>query len=146
MSITTALALGFDTRFCAAGCARTQPSPLFASASEMPYTELGVRPAMLVAAGSIAATTALIDRGLTARADPRGALAYLVTAGDANRDIRGAAFRRLAASPPPGVIVRTRQGFSPIDFSATRSATLFYFTGAVRVLHRCVCLRARCDR
>jgi uncharacterized protein (TIGR03790 family) len=128
MSITSALTLGFDRRFCAPDCAFTRPNVLYASTTTMPYTQFDVRPAMLVAAGSVPATKAMIDRGIAASVGERDAVAYLVTSGDPSRDIRAYAFRALEASPPARVHIAPQQGFSPLN-----SHVMFYFTGAVRV-------------
>jgi uncharacterized protein (TIGR03790 family) len=129
MSITSALAFGFDERFCASGCMPTQPSALYDSPTSSPYTDFGIRPAMLVAAGSVAAAKAMIDRGVAASVGERDSVgAYLMTTGDRNRDIRGTAFRHLVDSPPHRVI--------PIpgsSFPTGASNVMFYFTGATRV-------------
>jgi len=127
MSLTTALTFGFDENFCASTCTRTQPSTLYASDTVSPWTDLKVRPAMMVATDSVAGTKALIDRGFAARLFP-GANAYLVTSGDRFRDIRGYAFSQLVKAPPSPV--------TPIAFTGFRNSprdALFYFTGAVRV-------------
>ena len=126
MSITSALALGFDRRYCAEGCARTLASPLYASTSVSPYSDFGIRPAMLLSAGPAGASKALIDRAVAARV--QSANAFLVTSGDANRDVRADAFARLESAPPARVHVIARQGFAPLG-----ARPLFYFTGAIRV-------------
>ena len=41
MSITSAFAFGFDPKYCATGCARTQQNPYFNSAVTQPHTQLG---------------------------------------------------------------------------------------------------------
>ncbi len=130
MSITSALAFGFDRRFCADGCAATRTSTLFASASVAPHADLGIRPAMLVAATTLAGSKALIDRGAAASTrDNQDVIAYLVTTGDRNRDIRSAAFQRLVVSPPGGVVPIARA-----TFPTGASNAMFYFTGATRVI------------
>lgn len=55
-SITGALALGLQAVDCAQTCAATLASPYFNSASIRPAAELGLRPAMLLAAPDEAAT------------------------------------------------------------------------------------------
>jgi uncharacterized protein (TIGR03790 family) len=88
MSITSAFALGFDPRWCASGCEKTQPSPYFNQASLSPYTDLGIRPTMMLAAESFEEARKLIDRGV--RADgtlPRGRV-YLLETQDKNRSVR----------------------------------------------------------
>jgi uncharacterized protein (TIGR03790 family) len=128
MSITSALAFGFDERHCARPCTRTLPSALYDADTRSPRASFDILPSMLVAGSSLTATRALIDRGVAAdRGRPR-ADAYLVTSGDPNRDIRGYAFRKLVDSPPPGVRVLPRS-----RFLSNESGIMFYFTGAVRV-------------
>jgi uncharacterized protein (TIGR03790 family) len=129
MSITSALAFGFDERFCATGCTATRRSDLYASASTAPHTDLRIRPAILVAANTVADTKALIDRGVSASLPDQSRVdAHLVTTGDRNRDIRGTAFQRLIDSPPRRV--------KPVlgsTFPTGASNVMFYFTGATRV-------------
>lgn len=100
-SITGALALGPQAVDCAQTCAATAASPYFNSASFHPAAELGLRPAMLLAAPDEAAARALIDRGVAAdgRLGLRGAPPVqlaLLRSGDARRDVRSALY------PPPG--------------------------------------------
>ena len=91
-----------------------------------PFTELGVRPAMLVSAGSVAATKAMIDRAVSAHVSNRKVTAYLSTTGDRFRDVRGYAFRPLAAAPPRGVRI-AMQGDRR---SRSRRDVLFHGRGA----------------
>ena len=64
-SITAALALGFDGELCQQTCAPPlRFSPYFNSASTRPYTDLGLRPAMLLAAADVHGAKAMIDRGV----------------------------------------------------------------------------------
>ncbi len=65
-AITGALALGFDSSLCQQSCNASRPSPWFNSASHRPYADLGLRPAMLLAAPDVAQARALIDRGVAA--------------------------------------------------------------------------------
>jgi hypothetical protein len=55
MSITTAFTFGFDTAFCAETCKLTRVSPYFNSPVRLPFTQLGIRPTMSIAAASIIA-------------------------------------------------------------------------------------------
>ncbi|WP_236677007.1 TIGR03790 family protein [Aquariibacter lacus] len=100
-SITGALALGTEAVDCTQTCAATAPSPYFNSASLRPAAELGLRPAMLLAAPDEAAARALIDRGVAAdgRLGLRGAPPVqlaLLRSNDARRDVRSVFY------PPPG--------------------------------------------
>jgi uncharacterized protein (TIGR03790 family) len=129
MSITAAFAFGFDERFCASGCATTQLSPYFNSATSRPYDELHMRPAMSIAAVNFEQAKALIDRGVQADGSrPRGT-AYLATSGDKARDVRAAQYRdalmlvgnRIAAEVDPAGLIQNRND------------VMFYFIGAAHV-------------
>jgi uncharacterized protein (TIGR03790 family) len=63
-SITGALALGFDAELCKNTCGQSRMSRYFNSPSGRPFTELGLRPAMLIAAPTVEGAKALIDRGV----------------------------------------------------------------------------------
>jgi uncharacterized protein (TIGR03790 family) len=129
MSITTAVALGYGTRFCADGCKPTAPNPYFDSPSRQPYRDHFMRPAMLLAAETVANAKQLIDRGV--RSDglhPRGR-GYLVVTDDVARGTRAPLF--------PGVKMALADRI-PIEIlrrDGVRDAfdVMFYFTGAVKV-------------
>ncbi len=134
MSITSALAFGFDRAYCAQGCEPTRLSRYFDSNSRRPYSELGLRPAMSIAAIDFDHARALIDRGLAASARahsgqaPPGT-AYLVETDDAARDVRAASYpdaRLLVAGRVPVQIVHA-PGLKH------RDDVLFYFIGAKSV-------------
>src|SRR4029453_13587097 len=65
-SLTGALALGYDGDLCAHTCAPSKPSPYFNARTARPYTDLNLRPAMLLAARDAADAKALIQRGVAA--------------------------------------------------------------------------------
>jgi uncharacterized protein (TIGR03790 family) len=76
MSITSAFAFGFDTRYCANGCNRTKQSPYYDSAVRRPYDELHIRPTMALAAVDFDQAKALINRAIRAeRLFPHGMFA-----------------------------------------------------------------------
>lgn len=100
-SITGALALGVDESLCRASCAPSRPSRYFDSPSARPWSDLGLRPSMLMAAGSVEQARALIDRGVAAdgslvrRGRPTVG-AWFLTTSDKARGVRAAVY------PPPG--------------------------------------------
>jgi len=103
-SITGALALGFDAELCRQTCGRpSSVSPLFNSASFRPWTDLRVRPSMLLAARSVDEASALIDRGVAAdasigrRGAPPAQVMLLQTA-DGARNVRERLY------PAPGLL------------------------------------------
>ena len=129
MSLTSALAFGFDERFCSAKCGPTAPSPYFNSASHYPGNEHKLRPAMMLAGTGFEPVKALIDRGIAAdRSFPAGQ-AYLLSTPDKARSVRAAYFEKTA---------RELAGIFPISILETeaiehRQDVLFYFTGLARV-------------
>jgi uncharacterized protein (TIGR03790 family) len=104
-SITGALALGYDAPLCEHSCAPSLRSPYFNNPSTHPYSELKMRPAMLLAAPDVAAAKAMIQRGVASDGSLglRGAPpvnAYFVTTNDKARSVRTPLF------PPPGLLGR----------------------------------------
>ena len=104
-SITGALALGYDGALCAHSCAASLRSPYFNNASTHPYSELKMRPSMLLAARDVAMAKAMIRRGVAAdgslglRGSPPVNV-YFVTTNDTARSVRSPLF------PPPGLLRR----------------------------------------
>jgi uncharacterized protein (TIGR03790 family) len=92
-AITGALALGFDPELCRNSCAASRVSRYFNAGTHRPMATLGWRPAMLLAAPTVAAAKAMIDRGvasdgsLAQRGRPPVA-AMLLQTGDAARNVR----------------------------------------------------------
>jgi uncharacterized protein (TIGR03790 family) len=87
MSVTSALALGYDGARCG-GCSRTQASAYFDSESRRPFDDLGWRPSMMLGAASLAEAEALIARGLAADDSHPAGAGWLVRTADAARSVR----------------------------------------------------------
>lgn len=100
-SITGALALGYDGDLCRNGCGPSRRSPYFGSPSVRPFTDLGVRLSMLLAAPDVRSARQLIERGVAAdgslarRGAPTSSAHFLVT-DDRVRNVR------VPMYPPPG--------------------------------------------
>ncbi|TDP64046.1 uncharacterized protein (TIGR03790 family) [Roseateles toxinivorans] len=102
-SITSALTLGFQPDACKQTCSPNRPSGYFNGASSRPYTELGLRPSMLLATRSVESAKALIDRGVASdgQLGRRGgppAKAVFISTQDRARNVRSVLF------PPEGLI------------------------------------------
>lgn len=129
MSITTAFALGFDPAFCADSCAQTRRSPYYASNSSKPFTDLKLRPTMMLAGETLEDVKRLIDRGIKADyARPQGS-AYLLKTSDVNRSTRAHFFPAIA---------QRYVGIWPVNYVEADSITdkkdvMFYFTGLEHV-------------
>jgi uncharacterized protein (TIGR03790 family) len=99
MSITSAFAFGYDEQWCAPAsvqCGITASSPYYASGSTAPFTDLGIRPAMMLAGTSSQEVFDLIDRGVAADNAFTHGIAYLVITPDSVRSVRAPEFRALA--------------------------------------------------
>ncbi|MDN5881807.1 MAG: TIGR03790 family protein, partial [Nitrosospira sp.] len=129
MSLTSALAFGFDEDYCSSSCGPTKPSPYFNSPSLRPAADHKLRPAMMLAGASFEQIKALIDRGVAADHSLPGGSAYLVITPDKLRSVRAAYFEQTA---------KELAGVFPIEVLETEAITgrddvLFYFTGAAHV-------------
>ncbi|CAN5263706.1 TIGR03790 family protein [soil metagenome] len=133
-AITAALAMGFQSDICKQSCAPSLPSAYFNHPGNRPYTDLGLRPAMLLASHSAAGAQALIERGIAAdHSLPTRLLpanAWFVSTPDAARNVRAALFPAAGLLRPWNVDVRRE---SSTDLPATLARTLIYQTGLARV-------------
>ncbi len=129
MSLTSALAFGFDDAYCSASCGPTRTNPYFNSPSLYPSRDHRMRPAMMLAGNSFAQIKALIDRGVASdRTSPNGR-AYLLDTPDKTRSVRALHFASTA---------RELAGVFPMDVLETgaiedRHDVMFYFTGLAQV-------------
>lgn len=151
MSVTSAVALGYDRAFCQEppdGLRpvldhrnRCRPPKLIASyntSSTQLFTDLGIRPAMMLAGESIAEVKALIDRGLQADATQPQAQIYLVRTPDPARNVRSGAFQLLAQTWPAAsgwqIHYLDRQDAAQSSAGLTQAdQVLVYLTGLPRV-------------
>ncbi len=129
MSITTAFAMGFDPRFCSEPCKPTMASPYFGSTSRRPHDDLGIRPTMTLAAGTLMDAKSLIDRGVASDGSFPFGSAYLLDTSDKKRSVRSTFFSRAPLAARGRVQVRIVNA----DFIEDKRDVLFYFTGSERV-------------
>ena len=135
-SITGALTLGYDAAVCQNTCAPSKRSPYFDTATVRPYSDLKLRPSMLLAATDVATAKAMIRRGVEADASLglRGGPpvnAYFVTTDDRARSARSPYF------PPPGLLRRWGVDVHVDITQAIEHAqrVLLYQTGLAQVDH-----------
>jgi uncharacterized protein (TIGR03790 family) len=129
MSITTAFAMGFSEAFCSERCTATRWSPYFNSNSRKPFTELGLRPTMSIAALDFGRARELIDRGIASDGSAPAGTAYLVATNDVHRNVRAAGYgdaKLLVNGAMPVEVVRAASLESKAD-------VMFYFIGAAQV-------------
>ncbi len=134
-SLTGALGQGLQPDVCANSCAPTRPSAYVNYFGARPWIVLGLRPAMQLAARSVPAAMAMIERGIASDHSLAGGtsqpvMAYLAATPDANRNVRERLFP--PAGPVPGVagfeVARVRSDALP-----AMRRTLVYQTGLARV-------------
>jgi uncharacterized protein (TIGR03790 family) len=129
MSITTAFAFGYDTRYCAKDCSVTRKSPYFNSGVAQPYAELGFRPTMSIAALDFDHARALIDHGVHSDGTHPSGTGYLVIGDDKLRNVRATEYPLAEKETSGAIAVNVIHGL-PLT---ARSDVMFYFVGAVTV-------------
>ena len=134
-SLTSALGLGLQPQLCSNRCAATRPSPYMSYFGARPWLAIGLRPTMQLAARSVPAAKAMIERGIAsdhrlADGAPEPAMVYLAATPDAARNVRERLFP--PAGPVPGVaglaVARVNSEALP-----PLRRTLIYQTGLARV-------------
>lgn len=138
MSITSAIAFGYGPQWHNnGGCVVTPTSAYFDSASLAPQTDLGIRPAMMIAATDDTFATALAQRGALANGTFPLSRGYLVRTTDATRsNPRSSDFSAVATAwnKPASLAFNYIDAPAIGNFAANwvQNATdvLFYLTGA----------------
>ena len=136
MGITSALAFGYSAMLCG-GCNRTQASAYYDTDTTRPYSDLRIRPSMMLGPATLEAAQALIARGLAAEGSAPTGTGWLMRTADAARSVRHTDFSALPAawSTEPALTLRY------VDASTAGSAQevvqqtdlLFYFTGLAKL-------------
>lgn len=141
MGITSALTLGFDTRWCnpspaTSACPDTAASALYDSESRRPQVDLQLRPSMLLGTTTLAAAQALINRGVAADSTLPAGEGWLMRTTDANRSVRWSDFQPLPAAWGSALklnYVDNSAGPGSADGLSGKSDVLFYLTGLATV-------------
>ncbi|HEY0956707.1 MAG TPA: TIGR03790 family protein [Roseateles sp.] len=141
MGITSAMALGYDTRYCnptpaTNTCTGTGASPLYDGESRRPQAELQMRPSMLLGATTLAGAQALIARGVAADATYPAGEGWLVRTTDADRSPRWTDFAALPAAWGSALklnYVDNSLGAGSANSLSGKTGVLFYLTGLASV-------------
>ncbi len=131
-SITSALAMGFQPEICKNSCGPSKVSPYFSYLGARPFSDLGLRPAMMLASRSVDDAKALIARGIDAdQSLPSFASsnAFFVSTPDAARNVRATQFPPATHLKPWGIDAR-RESSQALP---VMPRTLLYMTGLVKV-------------
>lgn len=126
-SITSAFAHGLDVATtCRGKCGASAPNPYFARGDiRRPWSQLRIRPTMMLAAANPTEARRLIDRGVAADGSRPPGTAYLLSTDDPLRNVRANRFDMVANTIGSRFRVRVLQG------NALRGAgdVMAYFTG-----------------
>jgi uncharacterized protein (TIGR03790 family) len=136
MGLTSALAFGYDAARCG-GCSRTQASDYYDTDTTRPWTDLRMRPSMMLGAATLEAARALIARGLAAEGSAPTGTGWGVRTTDTARSVRYPDYLNLGAAwagaPGPSFqYLDASDGGSPSEL-VNQNDVLFYFTGLARV-------------
>lgn len=129
MSITSAFAFGFDVNYCAHGCIPTKQSLYFDSDAQAPWSELKIRPTMMLAAHNFDNLVELIDRGMEAdKKSPLQSKAFIIETSDKNRSVRSQTIinRKINLSNRHELRVQIDNKL----YLSNQSDVMFYFIGA----------------
>jgi len=129
-SITSALSLGLDPRWCARGCRPTRTSPYFGRGSvRRPWDELGLRPSMLLAGTDFNQVRQLILRGKAADGTAPPGTAYLLSTSDPARNVRAPLYAGTQRLLGPSLAVQVLN----TDRLEGADDVIALFTGLIRV-------------
>ena len=146
MSITSAMAFGFDAKYCvSSGCASTAASSYYDSESAQPFGSHGIRPSMMLGANTVigattvnansalAAAESLIDRGVSADATYPAGDGYVLRTSDGSRSVRYTDYGQLptlwTGSTGLNITYQDNSAGASSDSVTGKSNLLFYFTG-----------------
>jgi len=130
VSITSAFAFGRVRSDCGDTCRATPLSPYYARGDvRRPWSALGVRPTMLLAASTAEAGRALIARGLAADGTTPPGTAYLLSTSDEARNRRAERYDDLLRAAAPGFRVQVLRG----DGLQGARDVMLYITGLTAV-------------
>jgi uncharacterized protein (TIGR03790 family) len=129
-SVTSALSLGVDRRWCSRGCHPTKTSPYFGRGSvRRPWDALGIRPSMLLAGTDFEQVRQLILRGKAADGTTPPGTAYLLSTSDPDRNVRAVLYAGAQQLLAPALAVEV------LDTDQLEGAddVIGLFTGLARV-------------
>jgi uncharacterized protein (TIGR03790 family) len=106
MSMTTAMAAGYQPGFCEPGCALTARNPLFDTQGWLPADTVGWLPAMLLPSEDETLAKVVIERGIRADGSQPPGTIYLINTQDRARNVRAADYSEMEAAVSSRLPVR----------------------------------------
>jgi len=133
MGMSAAVALGFDTMYCASmpPCSGTAPVDYYGEGTTRPFTDNQLRPTMMLAANSIEDGQDLIARGLAADSSFPDGTGWFVNTTDDVRSVRWERFLETVDEfgEQLGLHAVDNGDGAGSDFIEEEQDVLFYFTG-----------------
>ncbi|QLG89752.1 TIGR03790 family protein [Chitinibacter bivalviorum] len=129
LSMTYGVTIGYVEGVCANTGKPTPESPYFNHASTQPFTDLKIRPSMMLAAKDFASAKKLIDTGLQAWGNYPKGTAYFLSTSDKTRSARAPLF------PPSQSIAKLPIKIETLTSDALRNKNdvIIYQTGLAKV-------------
>ena len=127
-SITSAITLGYEPKFCEKSCTTGDKNPYFNSASHNPSLDYNMRLSILLPTDSVDLAKSIIDKGVLSSFKTNEATAYFLKTKDKNRSKPRERFypRDLTKIESKKITFRTIDA----DFIQDKKDVMFYFTGA----------------
>ncbi len=111
-ALTAAYTMGLDSSLCTNSCNPSKPSPYFNAASRQPMSDFKLRISMQLPTESVAASKALIDRGVLSGFRTPIASAYFLQTSDVARSSRARFFPRAGSVPAKKLAIKTMRADS----------------------------------
>jgi uncharacterized protein (TIGR03790 family) len=129
LGITYTFTLGYKEGLCQDTSKPTPASPYFNHRSTQPFSDLGIRPSMMLAANNLSDAKKLIDRGVEAWGSFPQGTAYYLTTSDATRSARAPLFPRSQTLQHPVLKIENLH----TDAISSKKDVLIYQTGLAKV-------------
>ena len=127
-SITSAITMGYEPKFCANGCATGVKNPYFNSLSSNPSLDFNMRLSMLLPTDSVELAKSIIDKGVLSKFKTKEATAYFLKTKDKQRSMPRERFfpKDMTRIDSNKLYLRTLSAEDIRD----KKDIMFYFTGA----------------
>jgi uncharacterized protein (TIGR03790 family) len=127
-SITSAITLGYESKYCEKSCVTGNKNPYFNSGSHYPNQDFNMRLSILLPTHSVELAKSIIDKGVLSTFKTNEATAYFLKTKDKNRSRPREKFYPpdLTKIESKKLLLRTIN----VDFIQDKKDVMFYFTGA----------------
>lgn len=126
MSITSAITFGYNQAYCG-GCKPTKDSAYFNATTSSPWSDLNIRPTMMLAGDNTKDVSELIERGIHADSTFPNGNSYLIKGSGGSYDVRSVNYTNVREQFHPNFLTYITKHISkPLQ---KHKNILFYFIG-----------------